>query len=530
MTTPLQNSSARSIAEAIDKGRTVMLGKYILALFLLPLMSSPGLAQTINSDDIDRAFEQQFGPIKERCDDRTFLRRMMLDIEGCIPSLKELQDFVQDKALNKRSKAIEKSLKSARSANFLGRRMADRLLEESSNQIVRQLMTNWSIKTIAANRSFKDVAAQLISIEGEATRDFAALFLLQYQGDAAAAATAVARQFLGASIDCAGCHDHPFADWKQSQFHEFAASFGRLRVRRLPGSQRRFELYESPIGDYRFKLNNSELSKTFQPRALDGTDLSAQPKRRKALAKWLTAGPEGGAQSYFVRAQVNRVFEQLFGLPLIGDVTDIGAVSDDPGLIKLLSRALVEKSFRLRSLRQLILQTRAYQRKHERPATPKEVPNAALPRLHRPLAADQIAASFLVATGRDKPAPGELKFLHDAMKKAMTSDFNKLAKSGPANQPFGSSVRQALRLINGEAFNGLIKDAEGRVLSTLLKNKAAHQQRITELCLRVLGRPPHSKEMTRWLAFVKAVKTQEKKRYEDLYWALLASTEFNCQR
>jgi hypothetical protein len=36
--------------------------------------------------------------------------------------------------------------------------------------------------------------------------------------------------------------------------------------------------------------------------------------------------------------------------------------------------------------------------------------------------------------------------------------------------------------------------------------------------------------MTRWLAFVKAVKTQEKERYEDLYWALLASTEFNCQR
>src|SRR4029077_2574955 len=37
-----------------------------------------------------------------------------------------------------------------------------------------------------------------------------------------------ARLFLGVKLDCAQCHDHPFAKWKREQFWQFAAFFGGI--------------------------------------------------------------------------------------------------------------------------------------------------------------------------------------------------------------------------------------------------------------------------------------------------------------
>src|SRR4029077_4642586 len=42
-------------------------------------------------------------------------------------------------------------------------------------------------------------------------------------------AARVARAFLGARIDCAQCHDHPFQPWKQADFRGLAAFFGEAR-------------------------------------------------------------------------------------------------------------------------------------------------------------------------------------------------------------------------------------------------------------------------------------------------------------
>jgi hypothetical protein len=506
--------------------------KNLVILLLLPCLLSIAHAQSITPSDIDAAFQKQFGPLSKTSDDSLFLRRLLLDIEGRIPTLKELQNFKANKNPNKRLTAIKKALQSQKSAQFLGQRFANRLLEKNADPNIRRFMNSWTIKTLAANRSFKDVATDLIAMEGEATKDFAGLFLLQYRGVAPDAATAVARQFFGVSIDCARCHDHPFADWKQTQFHSFSANFGRLRVRRIPSKPQRFELYESPIGDYRFKLHKDKTSKAFKPTSISGQDLSATPKRRQALSQTMTAGSENGGavDSYFVRSAANRIFQELFGTPLIGNPTDINPPGQDPALLKILAKAFIERDYKLRALRQLILQSKAYQRKNEVKGADQEASVSNLPKLRRPLAADQLAASFLVATGRDSPAPGELKFLHDAMKRAMTNELEKLGRSGPEGQVFGSSVRQALRLINGQAINGLIKAKPGRVLHQLLSKKISTRAKIKELCTRVLQRPPSPKESARWNTFVTASKSQSKEPFEDLYWALIASSEFACQR
>ena len=44
-------------------------------------------------------------------------------------------------------------------------------------------------------------------------------------------AASTARLFLGVRLECAQCHDHPFARWKRSQFWEMAAFFANVQPR-----------------------------------------------------------------------------------------------------------------------------------------------------------------------------------------------------------------------------------------------------------------------------------------------------------
>ena len=47
--------------------------------------------------------------------------------------------------------------------------------------------------------------------------------------DAERLAARVSRAFLGARIDCAQCHDHPFQHWTRQDFQGLAAFFGQVR-------------------------------------------------------------------------------------------------------------------------------------------------------------------------------------------------------------------------------------------------------------------------------------------------------------
>src|SRR5206468_11954655 len=46
-------------------------------------------------------------------------------------------------------------------------------------------------------------------------------------------AAATARVFLGVSVECAQCHNHPFADWKREQFWSFAAFYSGMQSQRI---------------------------------------------------------------------------------------------------------------------------------------------------------------------------------------------------------------------------------------------------------------------------------------------------------
>jgi hypothetical protein len=51
-------------------------------------------------------------------------------------------------------------------------------------------------------------------------------------------ASAVSRVFLGIKLECAQCHDHPFAKWSRQQFWELAAFFAGFEQPAMPQNVR----------------------------------------------------------------------------------------------------------------------------------------------------------------------------------------------------------------------------------------------------------------------------------------------------
>ena len=58
------------------------------------------------------------------------------------------------------------------------------------------------------------------------------------------------RAFLGQRIDCAQCHNHPFADWKQAQFQGLAACFGQAQVSTIYQDKNQYKVVMEAAPEY----------------------------------------------------------------------------------------------------------------------------------------------------------------------------------------------------------------------------------------------------------------------------------------
>src|SRR5262249_48667735 len=98
----------------------------------------------------------------------------------------------------------------------------------------------WLRKRVADNTSWDKLARDLVSapIAQERNNNYdndifsgrenARAFFQAKEGKAENVAAATARIFLGIHIECAQCHDHPFAKWSREQFWSTAAFFAGI--------------------------------------------------------------------------------------------------------------------------------------------------------------------------------------------------------------------------------------------------------------------------------------------------------------
>ena len=366
------------------------------------------LARKIDQHIAKRWTEARVAPASPS-DDAEFLRRVSLDLAGRIPSVEQTRSFLDDKREEKRARVIEQLLNGPRYAAHFTNFWRGMLLPEAGNNFQVRLQQggfdNWLKQQLARNAHYDQMVRDLLTAPiggGEGALAFASIisagplpYYLAKEFKPENLAAGTARVFLGVSVECAQCHNHPFADWKREQFWGFAAFFAGIK------SQRQMD-FLLPSGDDKDKheiaLPGTE--KVIQARFLDGTtpNWEAGGGNRATLAKWVTAK----GNPYFAKAAVNRIWAYFMGTGLVEPLNEmVGAntTSNHPALLDLLADEFAEHDFDLKFLMQAITLSRPYQLTSARTHKGHDDPTLFASMPLRGLTGEQLFDSVATATG-----------------------------------------------------------------------------------------------------------------------------------
>ncbi|MEZ6070909.1 MAG: DUF1549 domain-containing protein [Pirellulales bacterium] len=502
-------------------------------------------------------------------DDAELVRRTYLDLAGRIPSVHEVRAYLATDDPDKHRRLVDELVSGPEFAAHLASQWREILLPGAVNELrlrasVPQFEA-WLRLRFAANTPYDRIVRDLLTATSADSppimftpnvigRPTPLVFYLAAEQKPEELAAAASRAFLGLRLECAQCHDHPFADWKQEDFWATAAFFRNGEASAdeapAPGSITLAEDFS------RAAIEILDTGRSAEPRFLDGSTPAWQAGRgnRTTFADWLT----DEANVYFARAAANRLWAQLLGKGLIEpvDSLDQGEALAPSGVLTLLAEQLKAHDLDLQFLVRTITATRVYHlssaaaetndpgtattdaptidaQTTEAPASDADAPS---PQqfsryLVRSMSAEQLYESLLQATGI--PLSSE-----------DPSDFN-LTSVGPraefirqfsidASRRDGAemSILHALSLMNGSLVAGATDlDNSYTLVSVAEAPFLDAEQRISTLFLATLSRPPSDDELAHFGTYVAARSGEpgsddNPAAYGDVLWALINSAEF----
>jgi hypothetical protein len=484
-------------------------------------------------------------PPSPRCDDATFLRRAYLDTIGTLPTADEARAFVADPAVDKRDRAIDALLNRPEYVDYWTYKWADLLLLSGERLRPKALETyyQWIRQRVAANQPWDEFVREIVTATGSTHENGAANFFALHQ-DPEMMAETTAQAFMGLSINCAKCHNHPLEKWTNDQYYAFANMFSRVRAKGWGGDYRGGDGLRVVYTDSQGELIQPSRGLPQPPAPLDGEPLAfeATADRRLAVAQWLTSAEN----PYFTRAIVNRVWANFFGVGLVEAVDDLRATNpaSNEELLAAASRFLVEHKYNLKELMRAILRSEAYQRASEplpeNQADERFYSRYYVKRLKAEVLLDAIAQATSVPTdfkaatpdnrNPGKPIPGIKRAIQlpDAyVESYFLTAFGKpdrliTCECERSNEP---SMTQVLHLYNGETVNKKLQSAGSAAEKAT--SEADNAGIVEDLYLAALSRLPTDEEKQKLTGELAAAPAEERRQaIEDLYWSVLTSREF----
>ena len=302
-------------------------------------------------------------PPSARCDDATFLRRASLDVAGRLPTPDEVRAFLADDAPDRRERLVDALLASPGYVDNWTHKWSDLLLVSGERLRPKAVDSfhGWIRRRVEENAGWDEFARGVVTAQGSTFDNGAANFFALHQ-DPEAMAENTSAAFLGMSIACAKCHDHPLEKWTNDQYYAFANLFGRVRGKGWGGDFRNGDgnrtIFVADDGD----LIQPRTGEARPPAPLDGDVVPADyaGDRRELLADWLT----DPANPYFSRAIANRIWEHHLGVGVVDAVDDLRLTNppSNPALLDALAEYLVANDYDLKRLMRLILTSETYQR------------------------------------------------------------------------------------------------------------------------------------------------------------------------
>lgn len=368
-----------------------------------------------------------------------FLRRVRLDMTGTLPSPVEVEQFLADQREDKRARKIDELLETPEYAAWWTTRLCD-FTGNNEDQLVNLVPArgsaskqwyDWIHQRVAANVPYDQLVEGIVtatSRQGDEsyrqfcdrmsqicrdseTSSYADTPSLTYYwarrqlNNPENRAIAFAYAFLGARIQCAQCHKHPFDEWSKDEFDQFKAFFSRVQTaanglgpearqeyqailteagiegvkgndlrKKLPDALKEGKTIPFPEvavvkgggGNGRDKDNkNRKKQGNRRPAAtaklLGGAviELDDQPDPRQTLMTWL----RDPGNRFFARAFVNRVWATYFNVGIV-EPPDDNSLANAPSnreLLDYLSQGFVEHGFDMKWLHREIANSRTYQ-------------------------------------------------------------------------------------------------------------------------------------------------------------------------
>jgi hypothetical protein len=515
---------------------------------------SAGLTSFEVAAEIDRQIETGLAaeklPASPMCDDAEFIRRVFLDITGVIPPAAKVADFLDSRDAGKRSDLIDELLASPGYGRCFGQLWSERIVPHdlpASNAPLSQ----WFAEAFNQNAGWDEIVRGLVMAGGSftpirlrspgAAHDPPATFILanseENQPRPDRLAGAAAALFLGVQIQCAECHDHPFAHWKQSEFWGLAAFFGQVHSE--PTDQPPALVWsETPlaagqVAEIIIPTTALRSVGTAVPARFLGeeiTPIGDQRLLRQSLAAWMTS-PDN---RLFAQATVNRLWAHFFGRGLVNPVDDLRPENpaSHPAVLELLAGELTKSGDDLKYLVRSIMLSRAYQRT-SRPLPDNEYDAVAYShRALKVLPPGVLYDGLIAASGLREL---QLGLPQSKSKQGVTTqlssrdafiDFFRTQDDAAEVTEYGHGIPQSLKLLNADQFNRTLPVAAGLAKANLSRSAA-----VERLFLAALSRRPtvdEQKLMADFLDRRKAGRPED--GYSAVLWALINSSEFVMNR
>jgi hypothetical protein len=462
----------------------------------------------------------------ERCSDEEFVRRVHLDIIGVIPTADKVKAFLDSKDANKRSKLIDELLASSKFGAYLAEQWVIHMVpRESNNRALNQRpLEAWFADHFNKGTPLDKVVFELITATGEIDKNPAGTYFVA-NPTVDKITDNVTKMFLGVQLQCAQCHNHPFTDWKQTEYWAMAAFFMKTRVNGNPqqAAKKGIVLAVNETNKAPNKKNGlPESAKIVPAKFLQGETPSIKTlEMRPTLAKWMTSSDN----KFFARAMANRFWHQMFGRGLVNPVDDMhdDNAASHPELLATLTEQLKLHNFDIKYLVRAICNSETYQRSS---ATKEELaavdPDLYAQREMRVLMPEQLYDSLTQILGT---ANAKVEGKEKAKKKGPVTprdnfiNFFRVEDMNPLE--YQNGIPQALRMMNSP-FTAKSDVTAMQIIGNAKEPKDA----IERIYLSALSRRPTQAEVTRLSNYVTRPGATARAAYGDILWALLNSSEF----
>ena len=471
--------------------------------------------------------------------DSEFLRRAFLNTLGVLPTAAEAKEFLADQSPDKRAKLIDRLLERPEYVDYWSYKWSDLLLVSTKKLKGPAVWSfySWVRRAVESNLSWDRLARDVVTASGSTIDNGAANYFVLHK-DAKLLNEATTLTFLGLSIGCAQCHDHPLERWTLDDYYGMANLFARVRSKdgAVEGESIVFPV---STGDIKHPTRLA----VPVPRPLDGAALDPADSRdrRNHLAAWLTAP----GNPYFAKALANRVWANYMGRGLVEMVDDLRATnpSSNEVLLAALADDFVKHDYDVKYLIRTIMNSAAYQRSPQGTGD-----NSADDRFYSHFLVRRMSAEVMLDTlSQVTGVPTEFPDYPKGLRALQLPDNNVasyfLSAFGRPAREFTCecersaepSITQTLHLTNGKTLNDKLKAGEN-VIKRWLDEKSPDADVVDNLFLSALARYPTAGEKERLVAALTeaasaaaddaAKITARREALEDILWAVLASKEF----